>query len=701
MPRFFRTTTAMALLLAASPALAQEADEAIEPDAVSATATPVAGEARAGVRVFVPEDFARFAPRNALDMLNQVPGFTLRGEDSQRGLGQASANVLINGERITNKSEGVSSYLSRIGTDRVERIEIVDGATLGIAGLSGEVANVITRPSAISGRFVYRANFRPRYAEPSFIGGEVSLSGSGETLEWTLAAANGVGRGAAGGGEAFIYDPAGNIIEQRDMRMQFIGDFPRVSGQLQWTSPGGTVVNLNANYNRSYENFRESQYRHPVADVSRLREFENRGRGWGYQFGGDVTFDLAGGELKLIGLERYSRSRSTSDVITTYDDLRDDTGSRFASFSESGERIGRAEYSWNMLGGDWQLDAEAAFNRLDRSAQLFELDPSGQFVELAFPNGTGGVTEDRYETILTHSRQLGDGLSLQLGLGGEYSQIAQTGPGGLTREFWRPKGSVNLAWQVEQGLDLSLKLERSVGQLEFGDFLASVSLNQNQQNAGNVQLVPEQTWELQLEARKNLGPWGSTTLRLFGRQIDDYIEFIPVTGGFETRGNIDSASLWGVRWNSTINLDPIGFRGAKLDIVAALTESELDDPLTGMSRAFGGIEDRRIEFNLRHDIPGSNWAWGLGFQYMHNTLYIRLGETNDNYEGPIYTSAFVEHKDVFGMTAQLSVFNITDGRARQDRYVYDGYRNSSPLLFRETQNLSVQPIIGFRLSGDF
>src|SRR5690606_3589730 len=153
----------------------------------------------------------------------------------------------------------------------------------------------------------------------------------------------------------------------------------------------------------------------------------------------------------------------------------------------------------------------------------------------------GGVTEDRYETILTHNRTLSQGLTLQLGAGGEYSKIAQTGAAGLTREFWRPKGSLTLAWTPESGLDLSLKVARTVGQLSFGAFLATVNLQNDNQNAGNVRLVPQQAWEGELEIKKNLGAWGSATVRGYARLIDDYIDIIPVPGG-ESPGNIEGTA---------------------------------------------------------------------------------------------------------------------------------------------------------------
>src|SRR5262249_2393366 len=138
---------------------------------------------------------------------------------------------------------------------------------------------------------------------------------------------------------------------------------------------------------------------------------------------------------------------------------------------------------WDMLGGTFELDAEAAFNRLDQVAHFFTLDPSGALVETPLPGSSGGVSEDRYESILTHNRTLRPGLTLQVGVGGEYSKL---GSGSLVRNYGRPKGSISLAWAPQAGTALTFKLARTVGQLTFGDFLASVNLAQNNGNAGNI-----------------------------------------------------------------------------------------------------------------------------------------------------------------------------------------------------------------------
>ena len=70
--------------------------------------------APSGTRTYVPADFAQFAPRTALDMLNRVPGFSIKQEDSARGLGVATGNVVINGQRLSGKSNDVVTELSRI-----------------------------------------------------------------------------------------------------------------------------------------------------------------------------------------------------------------------------------------------------------------------------------------------------------------------------------------------------------------------------------------------------------------------------------------------------------------------------------------------------------------------------------------------------------------------------------------------------------
>src|SRR6478672_7767963 len=177
-------------LFAISPAMGQA------PSSAPAAAAPVTAK-----RSYAPADFARFAPKTAYDMLKQVPSFTIRTVDNtERGLGQASENVLINGQRIANKSGGAVDQLQRTSASAVDRIEIVDAASLGIAGLSGQVANIILKTTkAGSGQFDWDTNFRAHFTEPEILGGSISYSDKTGPVDWTVSVKNGYGRGGLGG----------------------------------------------------------------------------------------------------------------------------------------------------------------------------------------------------------------------------------------------------------------------------------------------------------------------------------------------------------------------------------------------------------------------------------------------------------------------------------------------------------------------
>src|SRR5690348_2407829 len=90
--------------------------------AAAGVAALVAGHAyaqapapQAEVQVFEPGFFARYSPANALDMVQQVPGFSLQEGDVVRGFGGSAGNILINGERPSTKTS-LSGLLTRIQT---------------------------------------------------------------------------------------------------------------------------------------------------------------------------------------------------------------------------------------------------------------------------------------------------------------------------------------------------------------------------------------------------------------------------------------------------------------------------------------------------------------------------------------------------------------------------------------------------------
>ena len=409
----------VALLASAAslvPATAATAQTTSDPAAVPPPVAKPAGN----TRVYTLADFARFAPKTAYDMLKQVPGFTIRTADDERGLGQASENVLINGQRIANKSGGAVDQVQRIAASNVERIEIVDAASLGIAGLTGQVANVIVKQGQkSSGQFEYNPNWRAHFAKPEFLAGSVSYNGKTGPLDYTFSVKNDPGRGGLGG-PIYIYDRDGVLTEKR--REVYHSEYEQANMQAKFglDGPGSSVGNLTLGYTPYWNPEHIRDHRVIIATgEERARTIVTKIDAYYADINGDYEFALGPGRLKLIGVRHWEHQPLSQDLIMHFLTTgAPDEGTRFTRDTHSGETIGRGEYHWKSGRNDWQVSFERAFNSLDQKGGLFDLNPEGEFEPVEFPEGSGKVTEVRYEGIATLSRPLASNLDLQVAVGG-------------------------------------------------------------------------------------------------------------------------------------------------------------------------------------------------------------------------------------------------------------------------------------------
>lgn len=688
--RFPLSLLASAAALIAAPSLAQSAS----PNKL----------APAGVKlVYSPADFARFAPKTAYDMLKQVPSFTIRTVDNtERGLGQASENVLINGQRIANKSGGAVDQLQRTSASAVDRIEIVDAASLGIAGLSGQVANIILKTTkAGSGQFEWDTNFRAHFTEPEILGGSISYSNKLGPVDYTLSVKNDYGRGGLGG-PVRILDPNHVLTETREER--YHSEYEQISTQLKLgiDGPGSSIGNLTLGYTPYWNPQFQTDRREFVTGEVRSRTNRRSLAGYTADINGDYEFVLGPGRLKLIGVRHWEHEPIvTTDVTQFISSGADPLGTRFSRDTHIGETIGRAEYHWKTGRNDWQLSLERAFNSLDQRGGLFQLDHRGEFVEVPFPEGTGKVTEVRYEGLAAISRPLASTLDFQFAAGAEISRLDRTDDDRPPRKFFRPKGSLTLGWHAAKGWDVSLKLRRRVGQISFYDFLAQPQLSQDRENAGNPDLVPPQSWEAETELAHDLGRWGKTRLNLHYYRVEDIVDVIPIGTDGQGIGNLPRADRWGAETTSTINFDPVGWHGAKLDLNLGAEWTRVRDPLTGRTRPISGVEDRWGMAELRHDIPRTPFAWEVYVQYRHYAKYYYLTEIYRTLDLPWIAGFYVEDKNVLGLTVRASVDNVFDGRHTFNRKVYSGFRDRAPIAFIERHDDLVGPLFTLSVKGTF
>lgn len=686
------------------PAAAAQDGAPTSPDPVAAAEAQAQAQPAASTNTrstFAPEDFARFAPRSALDMARQVPGFAIRGGDGARGLGQADANVIINGRRISGKSNGPVEALQRIPAEDVVRLELVDGASLDIGGLSGQVLNVVTRASGrLAGQFRLNPQFRTFGTPARLFGGSIAVGGGSGKTEWNVALRNDAERRGDLGPEQ-VFDAAGQLVETREERANFNTDDIILSGALTRQADNGNVLNLNAQASALF--FTETEISRQTSRIGlgdRNRLFRRTEEPRGFELGADYEFVLGPGRLKLIAFHGLTDGPEVSTVRTQFADGRAPTGSRFATDARESETIARGEYTLAAAGGNWVAALEGARNVLSLDAERAVLDAGGVLQPVPLPGASARVDEDRFDGGLTYSRALAAGLQFQLSGGAEFSRISQSGAFGLTRQFWRPKGFVALDWKASSALNVAGRIERVVGQLDFGDFLADVDLDQEREDGSNGQLVPPQSWVSELELSLALGALGKANLRGFYEDITDLVDQIPLEGGGQGVGNIAAARRYGLNGDVTLLSDPLGWAGTRVDVRFAFTDSRVRDPLLGTQRDLSGLETVNLRGNLRHDFAGKVWAMGGAFDWQDFAPTVRLDEVFRRSQTFGFASVFVEHKDVAGMTLRGSWGNLLDRTNKFDRTLFAD-RAAGLVNVAETRRRQFGQIFTLEIEGSF
>ena len=666
--------------------------------AVDASPTTAAGTQRHNAA-----DFARFAPRTALDMVDKIPGFVIvtgtNGGD--RGLGQATENVLIGGERIANKSTDARTALARIAADQVAYVDIVDGASLNVPGLTGQVADVVLVAGADAGggfttTVRWQPELRPRLQD-NWLRGEISTTGRIGGTNVTLSLKNEANRAGHWGPER-VFGGDGAFLFERDEFASYYTDQPRLSAAIGRTTANGNKWNLNLGgqiyrFDQAIDSWSSQPGRGAVHERYDFAEDE-----WNADIGGDYELGLGRGRLKLIALHRFEHSPTVGTFIVDRE-IGGRVGDRFTRSADEGESILRGEYGWRTgAGTDWQVAIEGAYNTLDVDAELAVLQPDGRFLPVLFGGERTEVEEKRAEASLTWGRALASDLTAQLNLGVEYSELSSSGPGGLTRRFVRPKGKIALAWKAGPKTTINWFLQRRVDQLNFFDFASSVDVANNNGNTGNGQLVPPVLNRTELEFVQDLGRWGNASVAFAYAYAQDLVDQIPLSPTTEGRGNLPPAHLYRISSRATLLLDPLGWTGARINSDLTWRRNRVRDPLTNEWRDQSFGQEYAIDLALRHDIPGSDIAWGANYNDQRSSPGLRLGAIEREYTERPFVSAFIEHKNVFGFTVKAAYRNLANRRESFDRTVFVD-RRDGPVAFSESRHRRFGQLFQLTVTG--
>jgi len=632
---------------------------------------------------YAPGFFALYAPVTALDMIRNLPGFVLDNGGGSRGFGGAAGNVLIDGKRVSTKSESSSDLLSRIPAAEVERVVLIRGRAGGL-DLPGQsvIVNVIRRTQSSSGAWKFgTSSFQPRgglfpYAELTYsrANGPSKLTLGFEAAEYRRLRLNG----------ERLFAPNGDVLERREEVFDEDGEVFTLTANAS-VDRNAVRYGLNVDLEHVDERGGEISVRSPSATTP-FQVFQGDADARdAVELGVDVERDLGDDwSAKAIGLYRRADLSETGSLERGAPGEAGVTDALTAFERLDTEAILRIELDYRGFDGHIvEASVEGARNRVDNDFELLErID--GQLVPADVPGAQSKIEETRIDFAISDSFRLGP-LLVDATLGGEASDISQTGGFAGERSFFFWKPSVALTYAFDAESQLRMRLLRQVAQLNFSDFASAADLGDVELSLGNPELSPEKTFTIDLTVETRFGSVGAVSMTLFHDRITDVQDVLPLEGILEVPGNIGSGRRAGLRGELTVPLDSVGLIDARLDASGEWQTSRVTDPLTGVRRELSNERGWEVEATLRQDLQRQKLAWGLTAFAVDGFSVFGLDELDDR-GGRFDIDAFVETRVVDGMRIRMGAENLLRDGASRDRSVFEGPRDATPLAFREVRD---------------
>ena len=626
------------LLVATQNGLAQEIIPSPQQAAGAVVETSAnADEEANSTVVYNAEFFAQYSPVTAKDMLDRIPGVSLRnggggGGGGGRGLG-TGGNLLINGQRIAGKDNSASDQLERITAAEVESIEIIRDTTgaLNVRGAS-EVINVIL--VAVESRSSTTVELINRLNHD----GEFETGGS---AAWSQ---------QIGNFQALVNLQSRPNYENRDNREVRLGPDGELLGTLFETTirdKDEQTFSTNLSYSlgphRMQLNALVSEGDHPrpvrrdfvdftgAGAVNSIQEeqVENEENNW--EVGGDYEFNFDNGSRLAVLFVANNEIRNS--VRERFQADPAEVGLSKNLFIDSRREIGEfiVQTNYNFSLGEEQslrVGFERADTQLNSSLLIgssFGTEPLSESVGGLSPlssisNPGTKVQEIRYEGFAFHNWTLSDRSSLESSIVYETSEISQTGAVSKTRDFqfWRP--SVDYRFNITDNFRFRATIERSVSQLSFSSFAATSNDEDRDLNAlaGNPELEPETSWSYEAGLEYRLPNDGGVLSSNIGyTDIDNYIGRINATidpdQPLSATGNVAPAKRWSMFNRASIRLNRFNLPDAILGVTVGLFDSEIIDPFLQTEQRLGGRGF--VGINFRHDITPLGLSYGIDYSH--------------------------------------------------------------------------------------
>lgn len=684
-----KTVTAGAAFALAFAATAAQAQTAPQPAPSTPAPAPSEDASQRGVLVFNPDFFADQRPNTALEMVNRVPGFSASDGDGSRGFEGAVGNILINGSRPASKNDTGTSVLSRTLASQVERIELIRGGAPGIdmQGFS-VVVNVITKRENTR-QSVLQTNYNAFQGGRDLFGGSYQFTARDGERTWGLFLSDSINMSDGNGvGRVLRVTPGGVVLRDEALRTEAYGGGNGLRGNFASPFMGGKI-DLTARIGTNDFHGATVQTAPGI-----LRNSENVNESLGGELGAVFTRPLSD---KVTLESRFIHTQTDFDNASHSNGFVANVPSsdqQFASSGVSSETIARALTRWERSASiTIETGGEVAYNMLD-TEQAFTVDG----VAVPLPSATIKIEETRGELFGRGTWRISPDLTLEGGLRLEASTISQSGDASQEKSFFFAKPRLQATWTPIPNHQFRARIEREVGQLDFGDFAASSDLSSGTLFGGNVDLEPESRWIGEVTYERRF--WGEGIFSIGYRRdaVTNYIDAIPLLNGLTATGNIGDGWFEQLSLNVVVPMDRFGFSGGRFTFRNNWINTEVTDPTTGEKRSVSFLRESQPNVGVSQDIASWNIQWGVN-------VLTRLGQPTYNpdytsiwHAGSDYLQAYVEYKPTPTLSLRLQ---LTDWDHFQTVRTVYGSRSPRSVAYVETREVNPRTILNFQVRKTF
>ncbi|KZN40322.1 TonB-dependent receptor [Pseudoalteromonas luteoviolacea] len=615
--------------------------------------------------------------QNALDKIEQIPGFSLSQSTANRGLAAAGGNVLINGAVPASKSESLRQILSQLPKAQIVEIHFYSaGHPFTSASQFTQVVNIITHDNVATTNWQARSKLTSAYQSyrPSELATQISLP----TATWQHQI----------------------NAHYQDERHQSVSTLHAYSAQNLLTEVGREdfFEKLNSRL-LSLSSTRNHEHSRLVLSAKTLNEdwqtdfIRPYGKThaeltqlWQY----NESIDTREHELSADWQHQSNQDKQVQFVAlhskktTDNDSLSRDTGESpdiFKQYKTHQEQVIQFNLNVPSITYKPELGLEISRNQLDATTH------TGDEVLIS------KVSEMRYQPFFAFTHTLNPQWQLYTRINAEHTKLSSGRQNTHRSNLNFIKPLVRLSYEPTSNWDMVLTAQHHVDQLDFNHFVASQNAGFERSQSGNNRLLPSQYSEL--AAQFNVRPTDKLfmNLKMYQQWQKDIHEIITLDNGKSGLGNAGSATLLGAELALTWDTDA-WLSGSQLSVDYQYENAHYRDPLTG-TRATTGLTPHSTSIEFRRDMP--DHSWGVDIYLPESATYYYQDEVfieRDHIE----VNAFAEYQVFASLRVNVKIAALNTAKFTYDQTFYSPQRGEEydgGMRFDER----VDPVITLSLLG--